>query len=279
MARCQCGGGDCNCVVVAGDNTTVTGSGSTLNPFAVSAVTNCAEVRACLSNARGISYSATTGQISVDLSEDPGNNLVVRPNGLYVPTGAATVTTGCGLTGNGSASSPVAARTQTWSYACPVNTAGGGVYCDGNGVLRSDPPARMNTYTASMNQTYNDLAVPATDTTVASLSLTLQNTDTCRPAIAMVWQDVDADVFLPSAGNGSGAAYGISGDDMFAMQNHGDAPLNAVHAQVGKLINVNVPAGGSATTVLNITMGRGFGGATYSRIQARQQAWVFSLPN
>jgi len=44
MASCKCGGGQCNCVVVAGSNTTVTGAGSAANPYVVSAaapVTGC----------------------------------------------------------------------------------------------------------------------------------------------------------------------------------------------------------------------------------------------
>lgn len=276
MARCQCGGGDCQCVVQAGSNATVTGSGSSTAPFTVSAVTNCEEVRQCLSGSAGVAYDSGTGVIAVDVSEDAGNNLVLRGNGLYVPTGSATVVTGCGLVGDGSASAPVQASTQTWPYACDVTAQAGGVYCDADGVLRSDPPARANYYEAVFSQTFTNVAVPTTEQVVIGYTLTLQNPDPCRAAMAMVWQDVDVQMNLPA---NSGAMYGINTDDMWYGANRGTTGITGTHAQVGRLVRTTVPAGGTTNFLLNVTMGRGSGGANYSHIQSTQRGWVFSMPN
>jgi hypothetical protein len=262
--------------VQAGENTSVTGSGSALAPFTIDAVTNCAEVRDCLSAGEGIDYDAATGLISVGVSADAGNNVTVRSDGLFVPTGAATVTAGCGLVGNGSASDPVQAATMDWPYPCDVTALAGGVYCDADGKLRSDPMPRMNYYEAVFSQTYNNVVVPAAETVVAGYTLTLPNVDTCRPAMAIIWQELDVEVNLPA---NSGAMYGISTDDMWYGANRGSSAITDTHTQVGRMLRAPIPAGGSVNFLLNVTMGRGSGGASYSLIQSYQRAFVFSLPN
>jgi hypothetical protein len=264
-------------VVVAGANTTVNGSGSTLNPYAVSAVTNCAEVRACLSNGSGITYNAATGQISVDLSEDPGNNLVVRPNGLFVPTGAATVNVACGLRGNGSATNPLSVNGQAWPYACDLEDQGGGVYCGTDGQLYSDPPVRQAFQEASVDFVPSSpRAVPAAETTVQTVNLVLTNPDPCRTANAIVFRQADVDFTLPA--DGGQGAMGINGDDMNYMKNTGTTSMTAWHGQHNELHNFPVPAGGTITVPLNVTIARGAGGATWTRLQAAVRAWLFSNP-
>jgi hypothetical protein len=44
MASCKCGGAQCNCVITAGANTTVTGAGSTGNPYVIDATAPPANV-------------------------------------------------------------------------------------------------------------------------------------------------------------------------------------------------------------------------------------------
>lgn len=68
MARCGCGGGLCNCSVQAGENVTLSGSGSAANPYVISADVPCSTVRACLSGGSGITYSTATGVIAAHLS-------------------------------------------------------------------------------------------------------------------------------------------------------------------------------------------------------------------
>lgn len=90
MAKCGCGTTTCSCKVIAGANTTVTGSGSTSDPYVVSAALTCASARACFSASLGVAYNMATGNFTADLSSDPGNILVLGTDtGLYVPTPAA----------------------------------------------------------------------------------------------------------------------------------------------------------------------------------------------
>lgn len=277
MARCQCGGsGDCQCVVQAGENTRVTGTGSALAPFTVDALTNCEEVRACLAAGAGLAYNSATGTFSVAVSGAAGNNVTVRSDGLFVPTGAATITPGCGLTGVGSGSDPVRANTAAWPFTCDIATLGGGVYCDASGMLRGEPMPRARYVEASFLQSYNNLVVPSTETVVAGYSLALTNPDPCRAAVAMVWQEVDVEINLPA---NSGAMYGINTDDMWYDANRGSSAISQAHTQVGRMVNQPIPAGGTVNFQLNVTMGRGSGGANYSLIQSYQRAWIISLPS
>jgi hypothetical protein len=277
LARCQCGGTGCNCVLVAGENVEVTGAGSTPNPFVVTAVTNCAEVRSCLSSGAGIAYDPATGVISAALSADTGNNLVLRPDGLYVPTGAATVTAGCGLTGNGAASTPIRVNTGSWPYTCDVDQVASGVYCDSAGQLRGDPLPMGRFQQNSMNSTLaSPPLVPTTaDSQVATLTLQIVNPDPCREAMAILFQEVDIDLNLPP---NSGGAYGIDGDDMVYFGNGGTSTVTAQHVQSNKLSNLTLAPGETRMHTMPVTMGRGSGSARYARIQATLRAWVFSLP-
>jgi hypothetical protein len=254
---------------VPGDGVEVTGAGSTPNPFVISAVTNCAEVRQCLSNGSGITYNATTGQISVDLSEDPGNNLVRRPNGLYVPTGAATVTTGCGLTGDGSGSAPVRAATGTWQY-------GGVVVCDSSGVLRSEPRGRVSMTRYAEERTYNDVVVPSAAQQVAdTFTTTITNPDPCRPAQVLVEREVDVWLVLPA---GAGAATGFDGDETYYTRNSGTTAINGAHAQGTKVLDGGLlDPGASMSVSFDATVGRGSGGAYYYRINAIIRTLMISL--
>ncbi|MEZ3180827.1 hypothetical protein KYY02_19665 [Streptomyces pimonensis] len=277
MARCQCGGTGCNCVIVAGDNAEVTGAGSTPNPYVISATIECDDVRPCISAGPGAVYDPATGIVGADISEQAGNNLVLQPDGLFVPTGAATVTAGCGLAGDGSASAPVHANTGSWQYECDLDETASGVYCDSTGQLRGEPPAKARFFQNNINNNLSTSAlVPtAADTQVASLTLAIVNPDPCREALCILFQDVDIDLVLPP---NSGGAYGIDLDDMVYLGNGGTSTVNATHVQVNKLVNLTLAPGETRTHTLPVTMGRGSGSARYSRVQATLRAWVISLP-
>lgn len=275
MARCGCGGA-CQCALTAGENVTVTGSGSASNPWVINAHADCADVRACLSNGCGITYNATSGAISVDISEDANNALQCRANGLFVQTGAATVTAGCGLTGNGSVGSPIRANTQTWPFACDLEDEGGGVYCGSDGVLYSDPSAKTQFFTEAENVVLpgNGIAVPTSaGATVRTASIDLVNSDPCRPMRFSMWQDVDMDLDLPADAH---AMYGIDGDDMLQIENNGNTTMFSVHTQVGKMRNFTIPAGATQTINVPLTAGLGTNGARIRRIQWALRAWGLS---
>jgi hypothetical protein len=277
LARCQCGGDGCNCVVIAGDNATVTGAGSTLNPYVVSAVIGCEDVRPCISAGDGITYDSSTGVVSAHLSDQAGNNVAIGPDGgLFVPTGAATVSVGCGITGDGSGSAPVTANTGDWPYACSVDDFGGVVACDSNGVLRSEPRGKVSMTRYAESRTYNNRRVPSGAIQRAdTFSTTITNPDTCRPAFVVVEREVDIFVTLPA---GAGAATGFDGDEMYYTRNSGSSTITSAHAQATKVLpGGTIPAGGTMTVSFEATVGRGSGNAVYTGINAIIRCLMISL--
>lgn len=332
MARCGCGGSNrCNCIVTAGTNTTVSGTGSAANPYVISSTgggaVTCDQVRPCLSAGPGAAYDPATGVISARLSGDAGNNLALGGDqGLYVPAvGGATiivtdsdcialsgdgsagspltaqpvvdpapgnllqcgpsgllvagsvVATACGLTGNGSAGTPLAAAVSAWPYPCPVDANAGRVYCDSAGNLRSEPRARYQYFTTTLNENYANLPVPAAGppgTLITTRELVVTNPDTCHDAIAITSVEVDVD----STSRPGQAAYFVSNDEMYRFENRGSAAVTDVHTQTVKVLgNTVIPAGGSVTVQAPINLGQGAGGATYNRIQSFIRAMVFAL--
>lgn len=328
LARCGCGGGQCNCTVVAGPGVTVDGSGSVANPYIVSATpvtcdevrpcfsagngttydpvtgvisarpsadsgnslefgsdggllvasgVDCADVRPCFSSGDGAAYDSATGVISARPSTQAGNNLAIGPDGgLYVPTGAARVTTGCGLQGDGSGAAPLAVTTSTWPYACDIATNGGRVYCDPAGVLRADPRSRATYTQDQINQMYTATIVPpdSPGIPVETRTLNIINPDPCREAFVIAEVELDVDFRLPA---GSGAAYGISTDEMYYVANTGTTTMVDAHVQTTKVYNRVVPPGGTLVEPLQIIMARGTGGATYNRVQSFMRAFIFNL--
>jgi hypothetical protein len=242
----------------------------------IDAVTDCTVVRQCLSGGPGVTYDAATGAFSADLSGDAGNNLVLRPDGLFVPTGAATVATGCGLVGNGAGSTPVRVNTSPWAWPCNIDTNAGRVYCDSAGALRTDPPPRLTYTEDGITTTYADPAVPTgTNVTVRTDTLNIPNPDPCRGAVVIFEAEVDVDFDLPV---GARAAAGIGGDEMQAFVNRGTATMADVHWQMTKVQRRTIPQGqASLAESLVVSMGQGAGGATYNRIATQMRAWIFNI--
>lgn len=280
MARCQCGGGsggDCSCVVQAGQNTTVTGTGSSINPYVINAVTNCNEVRQCVSDGPGIDYNESSGEISVCLSTDPGNNLAFgTDNCLFVPTGAATVSVGCGIQGNGSVGSPVRANTGTWPFTCDEDTNGYPIYCRASdGRLITDPPVKAGFFSQFVGQTYADIAVPAAAaTTIFSTTLNIVNPDTCRAQLFFAILSADVDFRIPP--NGS-AAYRINNDRQFLYRHAGGNDIGNISIQTNITAVGTIPAGGNVNIPLDVQLGEGSGGATYDAISTGIRAIAYGL--
>lgn len=276
MARCGCGGGQCTCTVQAGDNVTVSGSGSAANPYVVSSQVTCEDVRACLSAGPGINFDQGTGVISADVSGQAGNNLVAGPDGLYVPTAGGSVLAGCGLIGDGTGSAPLKVATGTWPYACSPDTAGGVIVCGADGVLRGEPRGRISFSQLSETRAYADLAVPADPTVVDTFQLNISNPDQCRAAMVLVEREVDVDFVLPA---GAGAAYAQDADQMFYMRNTGSSTITDAHTQTTKVYQAlaSLAPGAGAVIQLPVSLDRGSGGATYNRIQVFIRAILISL--
>ncbi|MFE7402109.1 hypothetical protein [Streptomyces sp. NPDC057557] len=225
---------------------------------------------------RGGGTTAAPLIASPRLDPNPANLLACGPGGLLVAGGAGgTVATGCGLAGDGSTGNPVTAATKAWPHPCTIDSTAGGVYCDSAGVLRSEPRTMASNATAEGNQAYPATLVPAgSDVVVTTKTLDMRNPDTCRPALAYVNVSIDVDFNLPA---NSSAVAGIGDDDMQAFVNRGSSTATGVHTQVGKLWRRSIPAGGTLTEPLVITMGRGTGGATYTRIQWSIRALIISV--
>ncbi|MBC9729251.1 hypothetical protein [Streptomyces sp. TRM68367] len=243
----------------------------------MSAVIGCEDVRPCISAGDGIAYDSSTGVVSADLSDQAGNNIAFGPDGgLFVPTGAATVSTGCGLTGDGSGSAPLTAATGTWPYECSVDDFGGVVVCDSNGVLRSEPRGQVSMTRYAETRTYNDVEVPSGAIQIAdTFSTSITNPDTCRPAFVVVEREVDTFLVLPT---GAGAATGFDGDEMYYTRNSGTSQINGAHSQATKVLAGGTLAPGASMTVsFGATVGRGSGGAYYYRIIGIIRALMISL--
>lgn len=239
----------------AGDNVTVTGLGTVGDPFVITALTDCTEVRNCISAGPGITYNPGTGVISSD--------------------GSSIVNTACGLDGDGSAGSPLTITSGAWPYPCDVTARGTPVYCDANGQIRTTPP---HTATQNVQQTqtaYPDVLVPNPDDTQIEIQMiAVVNPDPCRPAFVIIEQEVEASVDMPI---GSTANWGIGTDDMVFRFNNGNSPQVNVTSQHTKVIATIVGAGVATVTQMRVTMGRGTGGATYDRIQTFLQAFILSI--
>lgn len=278
MARCGCGGGVCNCVVEGGDNVSVSGSGSAANPYVVSADVPCADVRACLSAGSGISFNTATGVIAAHLSGQAGNNVSIGADGgLLVPTAGGQVLTGCGLSGNGSGSSPVKANTQAWPYPCSVDTFGGVIACDSQGRLRGEPRGNITFTSYSDSRDYNDIPVPAAQNTVLdTFTVNITNPDTCRPAKVFTEREIDVWMVLPA---GAAGGTGQASDEMFYMRNTGSGSIVGVHAQGTKFVPESFTLGPGATAPISLsaTGGRGSGGAYYYSIVFLLRAMIVVL--
>ena len=263
-------------VVQAGDRATVTGTGTAGDPYVVSAdPPSCEDVRPCLVAGDGIDYDAATGVVAARPSTDAGNGLGFGTDGGLLVPAAEPLTAGCGLTGDGSAGAPLSAAVAAWPYACDLDANAGGVYCDSAGQLRSEPRPLATFVQDQQVLNPANLVVPTPqDTVVAEHTLVIDNPDPCRPAFVMVEGEADADFNLPP---GSGAALGITTDEMSYVANNGATTLLDVHVQGTKVVHTTIPAGGSINFTITITMGRGSGGATYNRVQSYLRAFVFVL--
>lgn len=278
MARCGCGGAECGCNLIAGDNVTVGGSGSAANPWVINSITNCAEVRTCLTGGDGLNYDNTTGDFDLCLSPAANNAAIIDASGcLFVQTGAATVTAGCGLTGTGAPGSPLAANVQAWPYPCPPETSGGVIACDADGELKGEPAYKFYYEQLSETRTYPNLVVPTGfDVTLDSFTFTWTNPDPCRSVITILEREVDVDFDFPP---GAGASSGHGTDEMTYFRNTGTTTINDQHTQTTKVFRQTavIPPGGTDTSTLAVTSGRGTAGATYNRIQVFIRAMMYTL--
>lgn len=278
MARCGCGS-ECGCALTAGDNIQVSGSGTPTVPWVVTALTDCTEVRQCLTGVDGADFDQVTGEIGVCVSPDVGNNITRDANGcLFVAGAPGTVQTGCGITGDGSALTPITVDTLPWPFACTPEANGSVVTCDTNGQLRGEPPYHTYYFQSLQDELFPaNPAVPAgDDVIVETYTFDITNPDPCRTMRVIQFRDIDVDFNLPV---GADAASGISTDEMTHITNHGTATEFDTHVQVGKVTQPNaaLAPGAGTTLTLEVALGKGTAGATYNRIQVSFRVWLMPV--
>lgn len=103
MARCGCTASEtCNCAVEAGSGVSVTGNGTSANPYVVGIDTiDCSQVRPCIAAGNGATYNSGSGILAARLSNAAGNLMAFGPDGgLYATTDCAQ-TRACLSEGNG----------------------------------------------------------------------------------------------------------------------------------------------------------------------------------
>ncbi|WP_406177946.1 hypothetical protein [Streptomyces canus] len=189
---------------------------------------------------------------------------------------AGPTNTACGLSGDGTVASPLAANVAEWPFTCAIGDSGSGVYCDpASGELRADPPYwadfQGNQATTLLG---TPLRVPAGEQVVIdTISVDITNPDPCRRGIGLLFREVDLDFVLPP---GSGAMAGIDGDDMNYLGNQGNGTIFNTHSQDNKLSVFTLNPGETRTITMNVEAGRGSGGATITKIQKSIRAWVWS---
>lgn len=273
------GGGGVDTFVTAGDRTTVTGAGTLEDPYVVSAdPAACEDVRPCLEAGDGIDYDPDTGTITARPSEDAGNALGFGTDGGLLVPAAEPLETGCGLTGEGTTDAPLALNTAAWPYDCPPEESGTVVVCDADGVLRGEPRGRVSFVSYTETRNYADLPVPSgltpTDVDVP-FTTEVTNPDPCLPAIVLVEREADVDFNLPV---GAGAGYAHDTDEMVYLENRGTALINDTHVQTTKLYQHTLALAPGATATINfpVRLSRGSGGATYNRIQVFIRALLIS---
>lgn len=267
---CDCQG--CTCIVQGGPGITVGGNGSQSSPYTINAwgtngAVSCDEFRTCISPGPGIAYDSTTGVVSARPSGDAGNTIVYAADGgLY-----SSPATGCGLDGTGTAADPLRVVTGPWPYPCDIATSGGVVACDPvTGRLYSEPRAQTGYQNFFDNRFYttNNVVPPGNDliTPADTFTITVTNPDPCRSARLFIEREVDVYFTMPP---GSTAAYGHDTEEMWFTFNNGATTIIDSHLQTSRWLQqqATVPAGGSVTVTMEVRVGKGSGGATYTQIQ------------
>ncbi|MBA9005905.1 hypothetical protein [Thermomonospora cellulosilytica] len=203
-----------------------------------------------------------------------GNLLQCGPAGMR----AALTAGACGLTGDGTAAAPLAAKVAPWPYACDIAANAGGVYCDGTGQLRSEPRGKFTIVQADQQDvlpTPQPVPTGTAPTLQSQRTINVQNPDACRPALAII--SVQLDVYFNFPGGGSAGSVWLDGDELQYLFNNGTSAVNGVHCQVVKFYRVTVPPGATVTHTFNVQLSRGNGGSQYREVTTWATAWIFAL--
>jgi hypothetical protein len=144
-------------VVQAGANVTVTGDGSTANPYIINATLGVLTVQDTSSIDHTLTGAGTPASpyllsSDVKISAEDGNVISLNPDGLSLTCDdiaacavPANITSGCGLDGTGAPADPLLVKGLiAWPFACPESNAGD-LYCGADGSILAAPPQICNT--------------------------------------------------------------------------------------------------------------------------------------
>lgn len=211
------------------------------------------------------------------------------------PAGPESLTTGCGLSGEGTDTSPlVVATSGQWGesalpYACP-DTAGQPVYCDSNGQLRTVPARFQDALQETIaldSGKLPDFAPPGPAVDLESLSGTFTNPSECLPFIGMVQVAIDHAEFIFRSGDINVtllSGLDISGDanifkrvhqHWYFLDSQDHHPYWDTTAM--KLAPITIPPGGTITYTLTGSMALGFYSGTNPDAELNGASFQFNL--
>jgi hypothetical protein len=238
----------------------------------------CSVIRPCLSAGTGINYDSTTGVISAAAADCT----TIRPclsggSGIAYNSTTGVITnnavTGCGITGNGTAGSPLTANTNPWPYPGSISANGSVVACDTtSGKLYGAPIGTADVQSVEVVRNYAGLAVPTSvgGATLDTFSMTFTNNNTSRNVRAFVTREAKVDFDMPgtSTTGPSRAAYAIdTGVDTYRQYNNGITTMTGVAIMTTRAIDLGpVLPGANLNYTMTIVGSNGQGGATYNRI-------------
>jgi hypothetical protein len=173
MARCRCAEGACGCALVAGDNTTVTGTGTPRDPWVVGA------------SAIGYLSVADTSTIDLELQGD-GTNTNPHLLTASLVAGAAvsvqfqnTPEVNFATTGGGTIADPMVVSADLPLLTLTGGSAGQVLTQDGNGVFIPMPAT-----TAPIGAVASGFGITGDGSAVAPLRINLCNYDQLKAACA-----------------------------------------------------------------------------------------------
>lgn len=232
-------------ILMGGHNTTVTGDGSSTEPWVVSAATNVEEVRAAFLAGPGIGFDPASGFIYTAVSPLHGNRVAAHPDGLYVaPEDRAALVAGPNVTvtGEGTQASP-------WVVSAPA-------------------PHRTYTFGDDFTETVT-LAVPADAVAVVrTRNFTVTNPDPVRAVRVTGQRELTLTLDMPAgtATAPSRAAGGMTVADTDTIWNNGAAQTGSrIFSSMNGTLSASLAPGASMTVSIPVVLGKGVG-ATVRRI-------------